>query len=72
MRSFLTMPKLKSHRGACKRFRKTANGAVKRRRAYRNHILTKKSTKQKRHLRVAASTLKACDAVLAKRMMHGS
>ena len=39
------MPKLKSHRGACKRFRKTASGAIKRRGAYRNHILTKKSTK---------------------------
>ena len=33
------MPKLKSHRGACKRFRKTASGAIKRRGAYRNHIL---------------------------------
>ena len=42
------MPKLKSHRGAAKRFRKTASGAIKRRGAYRNHILTKKSTKQKR------------------------
>lgn len=66
------MPKLKSHRGACKRFRKTASGVVKRRRAYRNHILTKKSTKQKRHLRVASGTLKQCDARLAKRMLHGS
>ncbi len=35
------MPKLKSHRGAAKRFRKTASGAIKRRGAYRNHILTK-------------------------------
>ena len=65
------MPKLKSHRGACKRFRKTASGAVKRRGAYRNHILTKKSTKQKRHLR-GASALKQCDARLAERMLHGS
>ncbi|ASQ45066.1 50S ribosomal protein L35 [Legionella clemsonensis] len=66
------MPKLKSHRGAQKRFRKTASGSVKRRGAYRNHILTKKSTKQKRHLRVGASRLKECDARLAKRMLHGS
>jgi len=66
------MPKLKSHRGAQKRFRLTASGAVKRRRAYRNHILTKKSSKQKRHLRVAATTLKKCDARLAARMLHGS
>ncbi len=66
------MPKLKSHRGAHKRFRKTPSGAVKRRGAFRNHILTKKSTKQKRHLRVASTTLKPCDARLAKRMLHGS
>lgn len=66
------MPKLKSHRGAQKRFRKTASGAVKRRRAFRNHILTKKTSKQKRHLRVTAGRLKSCDARLAKRMLHGS
>lgn len=66
------MPKLKSHRGACKRFRKTASGAVKRRGANRNHILTKRPTKQKRHARVGARTLKPCDARLAKRMLHGS
>jgi len=66
------MPKLKSHRGACKRFRKTAGGLIKRRRAYRNHILTKKSPKQKRQLRVAEGTLKQCDARLAARMLHGS
>lgn len=66
------MPKLKSHRGAAKRFRKTASGAVKRRRAYRNHILTKKTSKQKRQLRVAEGMLKPCDARLARRMLHGS
>lgn len=69
------MPKLKSHRGAAKRFRKrkTASGSIiiKRRGAYRNHILTKKSTKQKRHLRVASGTLKQCDARLVARMLHG-
>lgn len=65
------MPKLKSHRGAHKRFRKTASGAIKRRGAYRNHILTKKSTKQKRHLRVGCSRLKECDARLAVRMLNG-
>lgn len=66
------MPKLKSHRGAQKRFRTTASGAIKRRRAYRNHILTKKTSKQKRQLRVASGTLKKCDARLAARMLHGS
>jgi large subunit ribosomal protein L35 len=66
------MPKLKTHRGAAKRFRKTASGAIKRRGAYRNHILTKKTRKQKRQLRVVSRTLKACDARLASRMLHGS
>ena len=66
------MPKLKSHRGACKRFRKTASGAIKRRGAYRNHILTKKSPKQKRQLRVSSRVLKACDARLVTRMLQGS
>lgn len=65
------MPKLKSHRGAQKRFRKTASGAVKCRRAYRNHILTKKSSKQKRRLRVASCSLKKPDARLALRMLNG-
>ncbi|HSW69382.1 MAG TPA: 50S ribosomal protein L35 [Gammaproteobacteria bacterium] len=44
------MPKLKTNRGAAKRFRATANG-YKCRRTNRSHILTKKSTKRKRHLR---------------------
>lgn len=66
------MPKLKSHRGASKRFRKTGSGAIKRRGAYRNHILTKKSTKQKRHLRVASRSLKAGDTRMVERMLHGS
>ncbi|OGT37482.1 MAG: 50S ribosomal protein L35 [Gammaproteobacteria bacterium RIFCSPHIGHO2_12_FULL_37_14] len=45
------MPKLKSNRGAAKRFRATANGGFKCRSKNRNHILTNKSTKRKRHLR---------------------
>jgi large subunit ribosomal protein L35 len=45
------MPKMKSNRGAMKRFRLTGKGAVKRRKANRNHILTKKSSKRKSHLR---------------------
>jgi len=47
------MPKLKTNRGAAKRFKKTATGRVKRRKAYHTHILTKKSTKRKRRLRKA-------------------
>lgn len=65
------MSKLKSHRGAKKRFKVTASGGIKRRRANRNHILTKKSPKQKRQLRIAVGTLKPCDAKLVKRMLHG-
>lgn len=65
------MPKLKSHRGACKRFRKTASGAIKRKGAYRNHILTKKTTKSKRQLRTDCTHLKPCDAKLAARMLNG-
>ena len=45
------MPKLKTKRGAAKRFKKRAGGAIKRARAYLRHILTKKNTKRKRHLR---------------------
>ncbi len=45
------MPKIKSKSGALKRFKKTGSGTFKFRRANRNHILTKKSTKRKRHLR---------------------
>jgi len=64
------MPKLKSNRGAVKRFRKTAGGH-KFRRANRNHILTKKSTKRKRHLR-ALSIVKKCDNESIVRMLNGS
>lgn len=45
------MPKLKTKSGAKKRFKMTGTGKIKRKRAYKNHILTKKETKQKRRLR---------------------
>lgn len=45
------MPKMKSHSGAKKRFKKTGTGKYKRKKAYRGHILTKKSSKRKRQLR---------------------
>ncbi|MCI0706755.1 MAG: 50S ribosomal protein L35 [Ignavibacteriae bacterium] len=45
------MPKMKSNRAARKRFKLTASGKLKRRRAFRRHILTSKTTKRKRHLR---------------------
>ena len=48
------MPKMKSHRGARKRFKITGTGKVKRMKAFKSHILTKKSTKSKRQLRGSA------------------
>jgi len=47
------MPKMKTNRGAAKRFRKTGTGKIRRGKAFRSHILTKKSTKRKRNLRSA-------------------
>jgi large subunit ribosomal protein L35 len=58
-RGLFIMPKIKTHRGAAKRFSLTKNGKVKRGHAKRRHILNKKTTKLKRHLRKAAY---ACDA----------
>jgi large subunit ribosomal protein L35 len=46
------MPKMKTHRGAAKRFKRTATGKLKRNKANKQHILTTKSTKRKRHLRL--------------------
>ncbi|MFZ5942478.1 MAG: 50S ribosomal protein L35 [Bacillota bacterium] len=45
------MPKMKTHRGAAKRFKKTATGKIKRFHAFKSHILEKKSAKRKRNLR---------------------
>lgn len=45
------MPKIKTVRGAAKRFKKTGTGGFKRKQSHLRHILTKKSTKRKRHLR---------------------
>ncbi len=48
------MPKMKTSRAAAKRFTKTGTGKLKRNKAYKSHILTKKSTKRKRNLRKSA------------------
>ncbi|MDA0978068.1 MAG: 50S ribosomal protein L35 [Proteobacteria bacterium] len=61
------MPKMKTASGAAKRFRKTAKG-YKHRQSFRNHILTKKSSKRKRHLRGMKDIAKA-DVPLIKRML---
>lgn len=47
------MPKIKTQRSAAKRFKKTASGKVKRMKAYKTHILNKKTRKRKRNLRKA-------------------
>lgn len=49
------MPKMKSHRGAAKRFSRTGTGKLKRNKANRNHILTNKTTKRKRQYREKAA-----------------
>ena len=53
------MPKLKTKKSAAKRFRVNGSGGVKRSRAFLRHILTKKSTKRKRHLRGTTSVHEA-------------
>ena len=50
------MPKVKTSRAAAKRFKKTGTGQLKRMKAYKSHILTKKSAKRKRNLSHAAMT----------------
>ena len=50
------MPKMKTKSAAKKRFKKTGTGQLKRMKAYKSHILTKKSTKRKRNLRKATIT----------------
>ena len=62
------MPKMKSNRGAAKTFKKTASGKLKRTNAYKKHILTKKTTKRKRHLR-HSSVVSDADAKRVKRML---
>ena len=50
------MPKMKTSKSAAKRFKKTGTGKLKRNKAYKSHILTKKSPKRKRNLRKSAIT----------------
>ena len=50
------MPKMKTSRSAAKRFKVTGTGKLKRNKAYKRHILTKKTTKNKRNLRKATIT----------------
>lgn len=52
------MPKLKTHKGASKRFKVTASGKFKRSRAFGSHLLTKKSSKRKRNLKTGTIVVK--------------
>jgi large subunit ribosomal protein L35 len=62
------MPKLKTHKGAAKRFRLTATGKVKRGHSHARHILTKKTTKRKRLLDID-SMVSVADEKPTKRML---
>ena len=62
------MPKLKTNRAAAKRFKLTASGKIKRKKAYHSHILTKKSRKRKRNLRKSTLVAEA-DSSRVKRML---
>ncbi|MGM0608990.1 MAG: 50S ribosomal protein L35 [Candidatus Muiribacteriota bacterium] len=63
------MPKIKSRRGACKRFKITANGKVKRYKEGKSHILTKKSKKRKRNLRKSTLVSKDMEKKVKKMIL---
>lgn len=65
------MPKMKTNRAAAKRMRRTATGKLRRHRANKSHILTKKTRKRKRRLRQATLVSKA-DSGRMKRLLPGS
>ena len=62
------MPKMKSHSGAKKRFKMTSSGKIKRKKAYRIHILTKKDAKRNRQLR-KDTTVDEADEKRVKRLL---
>ena len=62
------MPKIKTNRAAAKRFKVTGTGKLKRNKAYKSHILNKKSTKRKRNLR-KATEVDATNAKMMKRIL---
>ncbi|MCI5130264.1 MAG: 50S ribosomal protein L35 [Candidatus Electrothrix sp. EH2] len=62
------MPKMKTNRGAAKRFKATGSGKIRRSKAFTSHILTSKSTKRKRNLR-QSGLIDAADSKAVKRML---
>jgi large subunit ribosomal protein L35 len=65
------MPKLKTHKGAAKRFRTTATGKVKRGHSHARHILTKKSTKRKRILDIDVMVSEADENRIKSMLPYG-
>jgi large subunit ribosomal protein L35 len=66
------MPKMKSKRGAAKRFKVRGSGSIKRGGAYRRHILTKKTTKRKRQLRRTSSVHSTNSAAIRSMLPYSS
>jgi len=66
------MPKLKTNRGARKRFRLTAKGKIKKKNAFTRHILTSKGTKQKRQLRGKSILGKESEGLIKQMLPYGS
>jgi len=65
------MPKLKTHKGAAKRFRLTAGGKVKRGHSHARHILTKKTTKRKRSLDIDVMVSTADEKPVKRMLPYG-
>lgn len=65
------MPKLKTHRGAAKRFKITAKGKIKRKKAFRSHLLTGKPSKRMRGLRHPAILGKTEEAIIKRLLPYG-
>ncbi len=66
------MPKLKTHKGAVKRFRSTANGRFKRGHSHCRHLLTKKSPKRRRHLDLDTYVSPADEPTVRKMLPYGN
>ena len=64
------MPKMKTHKGAKKRFKLTGTGKVRRMKAFKSHILTKKSPKRKRNLRRPTTVATRGEAKNIKRLIQ--
>jgi large subunit ribosomal protein L35 len=65
------MPKMKTHRGAAKRLKRTGTGRLKRHKANKSHILTKKTTKRKRRLRKSDLVAKSDEKRLNRMLPYG-